>query len=163
MSHWPNQRIRIPLQNAPNGTQKTSPRWKEKEKRVKSVLIAKIPRSRMDISEQKKVGIGLIGFGIFFTLLGVVLFFDRGLLALGNIIYLSGNELQGLFVLSSGTLSHICSLAYSRYCFRNIWVNCSLQWFLAFRQGFPISDSSCGVDCALFLVTDYRSLLEGFL
>ncbi|XXG45003.1 hypothetical protein AAC387_Pa02g0207 [Persea americana] len=44
----------------------------------------------MDISEQKKVGIGLIGFGIFFTLLGVVLFFDRGLLALGNIIYLSG-------------------------------------------------------------------------
>lgn len=104
--------------------------------------------------------------------------------------------LAGLFVLSSGTLSHICSLAYSRYCFRNIWVNCSLQvsfcslfaesyanfpmfltfwcinfsflmlpknkkqkqisflqWFLAFRQGFPISDSSCGVDCALFLVT----------
>lgn len=35
--------------------------------------------------------------------------------------------LAGLFVLSSGTLSHICSLAYSRYRFRNIWVNCSLQ------------------------------------
>lgn len=32
-----------------------------------------------------EVGIGLIGFGIFFTLLGIVLFFDRGLLALGNV------------------------------------------------------------------------------
>lgn len=35
--------------------------------------------------------------------------------------------LAGLFVLSSGTLSHICSLAYSWYRFWNIWVNCSLQ------------------------------------
>jgi len=32
-----------------------------------------------------EAGIGLIGFGIFFTFLGVVLFFDRGLLALGNV------------------------------------------------------------------------------
>lgn len=32
-----------------------------------------------------EVGIGLIGFGIFFTVLGIVLFFDRGLLALGNV------------------------------------------------------------------------------
>ncbi|XP_058102293.1 vesicle transport protein GOT1 isoform X2 [Magnolia sinica] len=37
-----------------------------------------------------EVGIGLIGFGFFFTFLGVILFFDRGLLALGNIIWLSG-------------------------------------------------------------------------
>jgi hypothetical protein len=32
-----------------------------------------------------EVGIGLIGFGIFISFLGVILFLDRGLLALGNV------------------------------------------------------------------------------
>lgn len=32
-----------------------------------------------------EIGLGLIGFGIFFTFLAVILFFDRGLLALGNV------------------------------------------------------------------------------
>lgn len=32
-----------------------------------------------------EIGAGLIGFGISFSFLGVVLFFDRGLLALGNV------------------------------------------------------------------------------
>ncbi|KAI4334778.1 hypothetical protein L6164_013488 [Bauhinia variegata] len=43
-----------------------------------------------EISEIKKIGIGLIGFGTFFTFLSIILFFDRGLLALGNIFWLTG-------------------------------------------------------------------------
>uniref|UniRef100_A0A0R0IXD7 Vesicle transport protein GOT1 n=1 Tax=Glycine max TaxID=3847 RepID=A0A0R0IXD7_SOYBN len=43
-----------------------------------------------EITEIKKIGIGLIGFGIFFAFLGIILFFDRGLLALGNIFSLAG-------------------------------------------------------------------------
>ncbi|PSS23987.1 Vesicle transport protein [Actinidia chinensis var. chinensis] len=43
-----------------------------------------------EMDEQKKIGVGLIGFGIFFSFLGLILFFDRGLLALGNIFWLTG-------------------------------------------------------------------------
>uniref|UniRef100_A0A5B7BHU3 Putative vesicle transport protein GOT1B isoform X1 n=1 Tax=Davidia involucrata TaxID=16924 RepID=A0A5B7BHU3_DAVIN len=49
-----------------------------------------ISKMAYEINEQKKIGLGLIGFGIFFTFLGVILFFDRGLLALGNIFWLAG-------------------------------------------------------------------------
>ncbi|XP_059301716.1 vesicle transport protein GOT1 [Lycium ferocissimum] len=43
-----------------------------------------------ELDEQKKVGLGLIGFGILFTFLAIILFFDRGLLALANILMLAG-------------------------------------------------------------------------
>mmetsp|Transcript_35819 Transcript_35819/g.57921 ORF Transcript_35819/g.57921 Transcript_35819/m.57921 type:complete len:138 (+) Transcript_35819:54-467(+) len=42
------------------------------------------------IDDYKKIGIGLTGFGMLFLLLGVLLLFDRGLLAMGNILFLSG-------------------------------------------------------------------------
>ncbi|XP_078172682.1 got1/Sft2-like vescicle transport protein family isoform X2 [Carex rostrata] len=50
-----------------------------------------------EISEIKKVGIGLIGFGIFFSFLGVILFFDRGLLALGVGLLLGFQYMLQLF------------------------------------------------------------------
>lgn len=37
-----------------------------------------------------EIGVGLTGFGILFTILGVMMFFDKGLLAMGNILFLSG-------------------------------------------------------------------------
>ncbi|KAA8531340.1 hypothetical protein F0562_006049 [Nyssa sinensis] len=59
----------------------------QKKEKGSSYIISKMA---YEINEQKKIGLGLIGFGIFFTFLGVILFFDRGLLALGNIFCLAG-------------------------------------------------------------------------
>ncbi|XP_055371356.1 vesicle transport protein GOT1B isoform X1 [Condylostylus longicornis] len=44
----------------------------------------------LDLTDMQKIGIGLAGFGISFLLLGVLLLFDRGLLAIGNLLFLSG-------------------------------------------------------------------------
>eukprot|EP01123_Difflugia_compressa_P012671 TRINITY_DN5520_c0_g1_i1.p1 TRINITY_DN5520_c0_g1~~TRINITY_DN5520_c0_g1_i1.p1 ORF type:complete len:140 (-),score=10.37 TRINITY_DN5520_c0_g1_i1:183-602(-) len=41
-------------------------------------------------SDNQKIGVFLTGFGVVFTMLGVMLFFDRGLLAIGNIAFLLG-------------------------------------------------------------------------
>ncbi|XP_065189956.1 vesicle transport protein GOT1B-like [Sycon ciliatum] len=42
------------------------------------------------ISDYQKIGIGLSGFGIAFIFLGVLMMFDKGLLAMGNILFLAG-------------------------------------------------------------------------
>ncbi|XP_053562682.1 vesicle transport protein GOT1A [Bombina bombina] len=42
------------------------------------------------ISELQKLGAGLAGFGVFFLLFGVLLYFDSVLLAFGNLLFLSG-------------------------------------------------------------------------
>lgn len=44
----------------------------------------------LQFSDARKIGIGLTAFGLAFTALGVVLLFDKGLLAMGNILFLSG-------------------------------------------------------------------------
>ncbi|KAI8799953.1 vesicle transport protein [Cladochytrium replicatum] len=44
----------------------------------------------MWLSDGQKIGVGLTAFGVFFMLLGVFLLFDGGLLAIGNILFLSG-------------------------------------------------------------------------
>ncbi|CAF2312445.1 unnamed protein product [Rotaria sp. Silwood2] len=43
-----------------------------------------------DLSDSQRMGAGLIGFAFFFILLGFALFFDRALLALGNIFLIVG-------------------------------------------------------------------------
>ncbi|XP_076351066.1 vesicle transport protein GOT1B-like [Tachypleus tridentatus] len=42
------------------------------------------------ITDFQKIGIGLTGFGVAFLFLGVIFIFDRGLLAVGNILFISG-------------------------------------------------------------------------
>ncbi|XP_076912077.1 vesicle transport protein GOT1-like [Bidens hawaiensis] len=42
------------------------------------------------MDDLKQIGLGLTGFGVFFWLLGIILFFDKGLLAIGNILFISG-------------------------------------------------------------------------
>ncbi|GFR47756.1 hypothetical protein Agub_g9521 [Astrephomene gubernaculifera] len=42
------------------------------------------------LNDQRKIGLGLTAFGILFTVLGMLLFFDRGLIAMGNLLFLAG-------------------------------------------------------------------------
>lgn len=45
------------------------------------------------MNDRKKIGLGLTGFGIIFTFLGIIFFFEKGLLAIGNILFISGVSL----------------------------------------------------------------------
>ncbi|XP_023280450.1 vesicle transport protein GOT1A-like [Seriola lalandi dorsalis] len=42
------------------------------------------------VTELQKIGVGVTGFGLFFLLFGVLLYFDSVLLAFGNVLFLSG-------------------------------------------------------------------------
>mmetsp|Transcript_58595 Transcript_58595/g.96734 ORF Transcript_58595/g.96734 Transcript_58595/m.96734 type:complete len:137 (+) Transcript_58595:55-465(+) len=42
------------------------------------------------MDDYRKIGIGLTCAGVLFLILGMLLFFDKGLLAMGNILFLSG-------------------------------------------------------------------------
>ncbi|KAI8911510.1 vesicle transport protein [Gorgonomyces haynaldii] len=44
----------------------------------------------MWLSDTQKIGVGLTGFGVFFMILGILMFFDPGFIAIGNILFLSG-------------------------------------------------------------------------
>eukprot|EP00123_Amoebidium_parasiticum_P008927 comp19102_c1_seq1/m.21676 comp19102_c1_seq1/g.21676 ORF comp19102_c1_seq1/g.21676 comp19102_c1_seq1/m.21676 type:complete len:141 (-) comp19102_c1_seq1:226-648(-) len=47
----------------------------------------------IDISDTQKIGAGLAAFGSLFVFMGVLMFFDRGLLAMGNVLFVSGVSL----------------------------------------------------------------------
>ncbi|CAL5061842.1 unnamed protein product [Urochloa decumbens] len=43
-----------------------------------------------EMSDRKKIGLGLTGFGVLFSFLGIIMLFDKGFLAMGNILFVSG-------------------------------------------------------------------------
>lgn len=42
------------------------------------------------LNDQQKIGVGLVSLGSLFLVLGILLFFDAALLALGNVLFTSG-------------------------------------------------------------------------
>ncbi|CAF1877092.1 unnamed protein product [Brassica napus] len=46
-----------------------------------------------EMNDRKKIGLGLTAFGVFFSFLGIMFVFDKGLLAMGNILFISGVSL----------------------------------------------------------------------
>ncbi|CAN8269830.1 unnamed protein product [Cochlearia groenlandica] len=44
----------------------------------------------VEMNDLKKIGLGLTGFGVLFTIMGVMFVFDKGLIAMGNILFIGG-------------------------------------------------------------------------
>ncbi|XP_029016373.1 golgi transport 1Ba isoform X2 [Betta splendens] len=53
------------------------------------VLIVIVVRM-ISLTDSQKIGMGLTGFGVFFLFFGMILFFDKALLAIGNILFVAG-------------------------------------------------------------------------
>eukprot|EP00892_Ulva_mutabilis_P009213 jgi/Ulvmu1/6664/UM003_0302.1 len=44
----------------------------------------------INFNDPRTIGVGLSGLGVFFSFIGILLFLDKALMALGNIMFLSG-------------------------------------------------------------------------
>ncbi|XP_039767187.1 vesicle transport protein GOT1B isoform X1 [Ornithorhynchus anatinus] len=44
----------------------------------------------ISLTDSQKIGMGLTGFGVFFLFFGMILFFDKALLAIGNVLFVAG-------------------------------------------------------------------------
>jgi ABC-type Co2+ transport system permease subunit len=44
----------------------------------------------LNFNDPRMIGMGLSGLGVFFSFVGILLFLDKGLIALGNIMFLTG-------------------------------------------------------------------------
>uniref|UniRef100_A0AAV2IYP6 Vesicle transport protein GOT1B n=1 Tax=Knipowitschia caucasica TaxID=637954 RepID=A0AAV2IYP6_KNICA len=44
----------------------------------------------ISLTDSQKIGMGLTGFGVFFLFFGMILFFDKALLAIGNVLFVVG-------------------------------------------------------------------------
>merc|ERR1712122_307583 len=67
------------------GSREKPSRLQSSNKSEKKKLVKMI-----EITDFQKIGVGLAGFGVAFLFLGMLLLFDKGLLAVGNILFLSG-------------------------------------------------------------------------
>ncbi|XP_041836202.1 vesicle transport protein GOT1A [Melanotaenia boesemani] len=102
------------------------------------------------ITEFQKIGVGLMGFALFFLLFGVLLYFDSVLLAFGNILFLAGltfiiglrrtarfffqkHKFRGSFFFLGGV-----SLVLCRWPVTGMVVE-SYGFFLLFRSFFPMA------------------------
>ncbi|CAO3619457.1 unnamed protein product [Cunninghamella echinulata] len=88
-------------------------------------------------SDGQKIGVGLTCAGVFFMFLGVISFFDSGLLTIGNILFIAGMPLTigvqrtvGFFTQKKRIWYHLffnrfytclLSMDYYWYAYRNIW------------------------------------------
>uniref|UniRef100_UPI0037E9B7D7 vesicle transport protein GOT1A n=1 Tax=Semicossyphus pulcher TaxID=241346 RepID=UPI0037E9B7D7 len=102
------------------------------------------------VTEMQKIGLGLMGFGVFFLIFGVLLYFDSVLLAFGNILFLSGlmlivgvrrtstfffqrHKLRGSFFFLGGV-----SLVLCRWPITGLLAE-SYGFMLLFRSFFPMA------------------------
>ena len=75
------------------------------------------------LDDNKKIGVGLIVLGLGFVTLGVIMLFDRSMIAIGNVLFLVGlcitvgvNRTWTLFT-RFGTISHASECPFQNYSF----------------------------------------------
>eukprot|EP00116_Pleurobrachia_bachei_P002955 sb/3463217/ len=104
----------------------------------------------ISINDNQKIGIAITGFGMLFLFLGMILFFDKGLLAMGNIMFLCGlaliiglertfrfffqrQKLKGTAAFFGGILVVLLGFPFTGMCIE------SYGFFVIFSGFFPVA------------------------